>query len=155
MAYVDERIEGVPAVPMQGRAPLLPPQYVMPFILVTVLFFSWAIAAQLNDVLIRQFQKAFALTRGESGLIQTAFYGGYFLGALPAGFAMRKVGYKNGILIGLALYFTGALLFYPAAEVRQFVFFLVALYVIAFGLSFLETAANPYAAAGGATWLGA
>ena len=144
MAYVDERIEGVPAVPMQGRAPLLPPQYVMPFILVTVLFFSWAIAAQLNDVLIRQFQKAFALTRGESGLIQTAFYGGYFLGALPAGLAMRKVGYKNGILIGLALYFTGALLFYPAAEVRQFVFFLVALYVIAFGLSFLETAANPF-----------
>jgi FHS family L-fucose permease-like MFS transporter len=123
---------------------LLPARYVVPFILVTTLFFSWALAAQLNDVLIRQFQKAFDLTRGQSGLIQTAFYGGYFLGALPAGLVMRKVGYKNGILVGLALYFVGALLFYPAAELRQFVFFLGALYIIAFGLSFLETAANPF-----------
>jgi FHS family L-fucose permease-like MFS transporter len=70
---------------------------------VTALFFSWALAAQLNDVLIRQFQKALDLTRGQSGLIQTAFYGGYFLGALPAGLVMRKLGYKNGILVGLAL----------------------------------------------------
>ena len=144
MAYVEQA--AAPMARAQGRASLLPAQYVMPFILVTVLFFSWALAAQLNDVLIRQFQKAFALTRGESGLIQTAFYGGYFLGALPAGLVMRKVGYKNGILIGLALYFAGALLFYPAAEVRQFVFFLGALYIIAFGLSFLETAANPFVA---------
>jgi MFS transporter, FHS family, L-fucose permease len=127
-------------------APLLPARYVVPFILVTTLFFSWALAAQLNDVLIRQFQKALDLTRGQSGLIQTAFYGGYFLGALPAGLAMRRLGYKNGILIGLALYFIGALLFYPAAEMRTFAFFLAALYIIAFGLSFLETAANPFVA---------
>lgn len=119
MAYVDERIEAA-AVP--ARAPILPAHYVLPFILVTTLFFSWALAAQLNDVLIRQFQKAFDLTRGQSGLIQTAFYGGYFLGALPAGLVMRKVGYKNGILVGLALYFIGALLFYPAAEMRLFPF---------------------------------
>ena len=126
----------------------------VPFILVTTLFFSWALAAQLNDVLIRQFQKAFDLTRGQSGLIQTAFYGGYFLGALPAGLVMRRVGYKNGILVGLALYFVGALLFYPAAEMRLFAFFLAALYVIAFGLSFLETAANPFVAVMGPTQTG-
>ena len=82
MAYVDERIEAASA---PGHAPILPARYVLPFILVTTLFFSWALAAQLNDVLIRQFQKAFDLTRGQSGLIQTAFYGGYFLGAIPAG----------------------------------------------------------------------
>ncbi|MET0532883.1 MAG: L-fucose:H+ symporter permease [Steroidobacter sp.] len=130
--------------PAAERTPILPAHYVVPFILVTTLFFSWALAAQLNDVLIRQFQKALDLTRGQSGLVQTAFYGGYFLGAIPAALAMRKFGYKYGILIGLALYFIGAVLFYPAAEVRQFGFFLFALYIIAFGLSFLETAANPF-----------
>jgi MFS transporter, FHS family, L-fucose permease len=126
------------------RAPILPARYVVPFVLVTTLFFSWALAAQLNDVLIRQFQKALDVTRGQSGLVQTAFYGGYFLGAIPAALAMRRFGYKYGILIGLALYFIGAVLFYPAAELRQFAFFLLALYIIAFGLSFLETAANPF-----------
>ena len=150
---VDEQVVGARAVPPVEAGspplPILPSRYVLPFILITTLFFSWALAAQLNDVLIRQFQKAFALTRGQSGLIQTAFYGGYFLGALPAGLIMRKVGYKRGILIGLALYVSGALLFYPAAETRLFVFFLGALYVIAFGLSFLETAANPFVAAMG------
>ena len=149
MAYVDERIEA--AATAHPPAPLLPARYVVPFILVTTLFFSWALAAQLNDVLIRQFQKAFDLTRGQSGLIQTAFYGGYFLGALPAGLVMRRVGYKNGILVGLALYFVGALLFYPAAELRLFIFFLAALYIIAFGLSFLETAANPFVSVMGPT----
>ena len=126
------------------RAPILPARYLVPFVLVTTLFFSWALAAQLNDVLIRQFQKALDVTRGQSGLVQTAFYGGYFLGAIPAALAMRRFGYKYGILIGLALYFIGAVLFYPAAELRQFAFFLLALYIIAFGLSFLETAANPF-----------
>lgn len=130
--------------PTSERTPILPARYVVPFILVTTLFFSWALAAQLNDVLIRQFQKALDLTRGQSGLVQTAFYGGYFLGAIPAALAMRRFGYKYGILIGLALYFIGAVLFYPAAELRQFAFFLLALYIIAFGLSFLETAANPF-----------
>lgn len=137
-------VEPLMTSPASERTPILPAHYVVPFILVTTLFFSWALAAQLNDVLIRQFQKALDLTRGQSGLVQTAFYGGYFLGAIPAALAMRKFGYKYGILIGLALYFIGALLFYPAAEVRQFAFFLLALYIIAFGLSFLETAANPF-----------
>ena len=130
-----------------GRGPvLLERQYLLPFLLVTTLFFSWALAAQLNDILIRQFQKALELSRGQAGLIQTAFYFGYFFGAIPAGMAMRRFGYKNGILIGLALYCGGALIFYPAAEVRMFGLFLMALYLIAFGLAFLETAANPYVA---------
>lgn len=133
-----------------SAARLLESKYVFPFLLVTVLFFSWALAAQLNDVLIRQFQKAFDLTRGQSALIQTAFYGGYFLGAIPAGMLMRRIGYKNGILVGLALYFLGAVLFYPAAEIRIFACFLAALYIIAFGLAFLETAANPFVSVMGA-----
>lgn len=112
--------------------------------LVTTLFFSWALAAQLNDILIRQFQKALELSRGQSGFIQTAFYFGYFFGAIPAGLAMKRFGYKNGILIGLFLYCGGALMFYLAAEIRAFGVFLAALYIIAFGLAFLETAANPY-----------
>lgn len=125
---------------------LLEKKYVLPFLLVTTLFFSWALAAQLNDILIRQFQKALELSRGQAGFIQTAFYFGYFFGAIPAGLAMRKFGYKNGILIGLALYCGGALIFYPAAELRTFGIFLMGLYIIAFGLAFLETAANPYVA---------
>jgi len=137
-------VEQLITPPASERTPILPAQYVVAFVLVTTLFFSWALAAQLNDVLIRQFQKALDVTRGQSGLIQTAFYGGYFLGAIPAALAMRRFGYKTGILIGLALYFIGAVLFYPAAELRQFMFFLLALYIIAFGLSFLETAANPF-----------
>ena len=123
---------------------LLERKYLLPFLLVTTLFFSWALAAQLNDILIRQFQKALELSRGQAGLIQTAFYFGYFFGAIPAGLTMKRFGYKNGILVGLALYCGGALMFYPAAEVRVFGFFLAALYIIAFGLAFLETAANPY-----------
>lgn len=126
------------------RPVLLEKKYLLPFLLVTTLFFSWALAAQLNDILIRQFQKALVLSRGQAGFIQTAFYFGYFFGAIPAGLVMKRFGYKNGILVGLTLYCAGALMFYPAAEVRVFGFFLAALYIIAFGLAFLETAANPY-----------
>jgi MFS transporter, FHS family, L-fucose permease len=118
--------------------------YALAFALVTSLFFMWAIANSFNDVLIKQFQKALDLTRMQSGLVQTAFYFGYFTMALPAGRVMQRFGYKNGILVGLALYAIGAVLFFPAAELREFSFFLLALYVIASGLAFLETAANPY-----------
>ncbi len=126
------------------RAPLVERRFRVAFILVTSLFLSWALAASLNDVLIRQFQKALALTRTQSSLIQLAFYIGYFCAALPAGMLIRRLGYKSTILAGLALYALGAFLFYPAAEAEQFPFFLAALYIIAFGLAFLETAANPY-----------
>jgi FHS family L-fucose permease-like MFS transporter len=96
--------------------------------------------------LIRHFQAALDLTRGQSSLIQLAFYIGYFCAALPAGLVIRRFSYKGGILVGLALYAAGAFAFYPAAEARSYAAFLVALYIIAFGLAFLETSANPYVA---------
>ncbi len=128
------------------RAPIVERRFLWPFCLVTSLFLSWALAASLNDVLIRHFQSALDLTRGQSSLIQFAFYIGYFCAALPAGLVVRRLGYKGGILIGLILYAAGAFAFYPAAEARSYFEFLAALYVIAFGLAFLETSANPYVA---------
>ncbi len=125
-------------------APLVSRGYGVAFALVTCLFFMWAIANNFNDILIKQFQKALELTRMQSGLVQTAFYFGYFTMALPAGRLIGRIGYKNGILVGLGLYAAGALLFFPAATVRNFGVFLFALYVIAAGLAFLETAANPF-----------
>jgi MFS transporter, FHS family, L-fucose permease len=119
---------------------------VLPFFLVTALFFLWGVPNNLNDVLIRQFMKSFALTRFEAGLVQSAFYIGYFLLAIPAALLMRKKGYKFGIVVGLLLYASGAFLFWPAAVVGRYGFFLFALFVIASGLSFLETASNPFIA---------
>ncbi len=116
----------------------------LPFVLVVSLFFLWGVANNLNDILIRQFKKVFELNDLQSGLVQSAFYLGYFLFALPAGLFLQRWGYKGGIVLGLLLYATGALLFYPAAEVRAYSLFLLALFVIASGLAFLETSANPY-----------
>ncbi|MDV6330981.1 L-fucose:H+ symporter permease [Asticcacaulis sp. 201] len=123
--------------------------YTAGFVLVTSLFFLWAIANNFNDILIRQFQKALDLTRAQAGLIQFAFYLAYFLMALPAGFLMKRFGYRVGILAGLSLYACGALLFFPAAIVREYSVFLAALFVLASGAAFLETAANPYIVAFG------
>jgi MFS transporter, FHS family, L-fucose permease len=118
--------------------------YLLPFILVTSLFFLWGLANILNSALIAQFQPVFEISRAQALLIETAFYFGYFTIALPAGFFMQRFDYKKGILVGLVLYALGAFLFIPAAEFLTFGFFLVALYIIASGLAFLETAANPY-----------
>jgi len=118
----------------------------LPFVLVTSLFFLWGVPNNLNDVLIRQFMKSFAISRFQAGLVQSAFYLGYFLLATPAALLMRKYGYKAGFLAGLCLLGTGTLLFWPAAIVARYSFFLIALFVIASGLSFLETAANPFIA---------
>ncbi|WP_425997550.1 L-fucose:H+ symporter permease [Caulobacter sp. DWR1-3-2b1] len=115
----------------------------LPLVLITALFFLWGVANNLNDVLIPQFKKTFTLNDWQSGLVQSAFYMGYFVLALPAGMVMRRFGYKSAVVVGLILYGTGALLFYPAAEARQYSYFLVALFVIASGLAFLETSANP------------
>jgi FHS family L-fucose permease-like MFS transporter len=125
---------------------LFPAGHLVPFILVTGLFFLWAIPNNLNDVLIRQFMKSFTLTRTQAGLVQFAFYLGYFFLAMPAALLMRKAGYKAGIVIGLLLFGTGCFLFWPAALAGRYVFFLCALFVIASGLSFLETASNPFIA---------
>src|ERR1700730_15539404 len=125
-------------------APITERRYVLPLILVTSLFFLWAFGVNLNDILIPHLKKAFRLTDFRSSLIQTAFFGGYFLAALPAGWLMEKIGYKRGILVGLLTCATGALLFIPAASVRLYIFFLFALFVMACGQVVLEVAANPY-----------
>lgn len=118
--------------------------YTIPLILVTSLFFLWGLANSLNGTLVKQFQTALDLQRWQANIVETAFYAGYFVMALPAGMVMRKYGYKMGILLGLILYAAGAFLFYPAAEVRVYSFFLLALFMIASGIAFLETAANLY-----------
>lgn len=139
--------EAPPSAPAHGA--FITPGYKAGFALVVSLFFLWAIANNFNDILIRQFQKALDLNRAEAGLIQFIFYIGYFTMALPAGMVMRRFGYRAGILTGLGLYAVGALLFYPAAEIRVYAAFLGALFVLAAGAAFLETAANPYIVAFG------
>lgn len=114
-----------------------------PLVLIVALFFLWGVANNLNDVLIPHLKKAFFLTDLQSGLVQSAFYLGYFFLALPAGLLMRCYGYKAAVIVGLLLFGAGALLFWPAAELRRYEFFLSALFVIASGLAFLETSANP------------
>ena len=113
------------------------------FTLVVSLFFLWGLANNLNDILIKQFKKAFELSDFRAGLVQSAFYAGYFLLAIPASLCMRRFGYKAALLLGLVLYAGGAFLFYPAAALCTYALFLGALFVIASGLAFLETAANP------------
>jgi len=129
---------------MGASAPITERRYVVPFALVTSLFFLWAIGVNLNDILIQHLKKAFGLTDFQSSLIQSAFFGGYFLAALPAGWLMQRLGYKRGILTGLLICATGAFLFIPAASIRVYGFFLFALFLMACGQSFLEVAANPY-----------
>jgi MFS transporter, FHS family, L-fucose permease len=119
-------------------------RYIAPFILITSLFFLWAFGVNLNDILIPRFKNAFQLSDFQSSFIQVAFFSGYCLAALPAGRLMEKIGYKRGILTGLALCASGALLFVPASAAGTYAFFLVALFVMACGQSFLEVAANPY-----------
>ena len=129
---------------MSQPAPLTERKYLLPFVLVTSLFFLWSIGVNLNDVLIPHLKKAFDLSDFKSSLIQVAFFGGYFLAALPAGRLMEKIGYKKGILFGLVICAAGTLLFLPAASSRTYGFFLVALFVMSCGQSFLEVGANPY-----------
>jgi len=125
-------------------APLTERRYALPFVLVTSLFFLWSIGVNLNDVLIPHLKKAFDLTDFQSSFIQVAFFGGYFLAAFPAGRLMEKIGYKKGILLGLLICALGTLLFLPAASSRTYGFFLLALFVMSSGQSFLEVGANPY-----------
>jgi len=125
---------------------LLARENLLPFVLVTALFFLWGIPNNLNDVLIRQFMTSFEITRFKAGLVQSAFYMGYFLLSMPAALVMRRFGYKAGLVSGLLLYACGTLLFWPAAIAASYGFFLCALFVIASGLAFLETGANPFIA---------
>lgn len=118
--------------------------YLFPLILVTSLFFLWGLAYGLLDVLNKHFQELLNITKTRSTLLQAAYFGAYFLIALPAGLFMNKYGYKKGIITGLLLYTVGALLFFPSAQFASYNFFLLSLFILAAGLTFLETAANPY-----------
>ncbi len=124
--------------------PLLDARYRVPFWTVTALFFLWAVPNNLNDVLIRQFMKSFQISRLQAGLVQSAFYFGYFCVSMPAAVVLRRFGYRAGLVSGLLLYAFGCLLFWPAALVNRYSFFLVALFVIAAGLAFLETGAASF-----------
>jgi FHS family L-fucose permease-like MFS transporter len=130
----------------EKKSRLVSADMILPFILVTTLFFMWGIPNNLNGVLIKQFMKSMEISRFQAGLIQSAFYMGYFVLAIPAGILMRRYSYKAGIVSGLLLYATGCMLFWPAALIGQYGFFLAALFVIASGLAFLETGANPFIA---------
>lgn len=116
----------------------------LPFILLCTLFLLWAVGNNLNDILLPQFQSAFSLNNFQAGLIQSSFYFGYFLVPIPAGLVMNRFGYKAGILFGLFFYAIGATMFVPAAHLMNYSLFLFSLFIIAAGLGFLETAANPF-----------
>jgi FHS family L-fucose permease-like MFS transporter len=121
--------------------------YLFAFILVTCLFFLWGFAHNLDPILIPHLKRSFTLTNTQATLIDSAVFIAYFLMALPAGFIMKRFGYKAGIIVGLLLFSAGSFMFLPAADHQSYNYFLIALFVIACGLTILETAANPYAAA--------
>jgi FHS family L-fucose permease-like MFS transporter len=133
------------------EAPLIPYGRMIPFIVVTPLFFLWAIPNNLTDFLIRQFMKSFEINRSSAAQLQIGIFVGYFLMAIPAGQLMRYFGYKVGLVTGLILMGTGCWLFYPAAHLDVYSFFVAAQFVIGCGLSFLETGANSFIAQLGPT----
>jgi MFS transporter, FHS family, L-fucose permease len=132
------------AAAAEAHAPVVPAGILLPFCLVTTLFALWGFANDVTNPLVRAFKEIFLISNVQSSLVQTAFYGGYATMALPAAIFIRRFSYKSGILVGLGLYACGALLFIPASILMEFSLFLVALYVLTFGLAFLETTANPY-----------
>jgi MFS transporter, FHS family, L-fucose permease len=123
---------------------LLPKALLLPFILITSLFALWGFANDITNPMVAAFKRVLELNNVQASLVQMAFYGGYFTMALPAAIFIKKYSYKTGVLIGMGLYAFGALLFYPAAAWESYFFFLMALYILTFGLAFLETTANPY-----------
>ena len=123
---------------------VVPGNYLIPFILITLLFPLWGFANDITNPLVAVFKTVMETSNAKAALIQFAFYGGYATMAIPAALVVKKYSYKRGILLGLSLYAAGAFLFYPAAKYEMFGFFLVSLYILTFGLAFLETTANPY-----------
>lgn len=129
----------------QKRQPLTTKEYLIPFVLITSLFFLWGFARAILDVLNKHFQNNLNISISQSALIQVTTYLGYFLMAIPAGLFINRFGYRRGVVTGLILFGLGSLLFIPCASVGTFYAFLAALFVIGCGLVFLETSANPYA----------
>ncbi len=119
-------------------------KYLLPFIIITSLFALWGFANDITNPMVAAFRTVMETTNAKASLIQFAFYGGYATMAIPAALFVQRFSYKKGILLGLALYATGALLFFPAAHFQQFEMFLISLYILTFGLAFLETTSNPY-----------
>ena len=132
------------------KPPLVANTIIVPFVLITSLFALWGFANDITNPMVSAFKKVLELSNTQASLVQAAFYGGYFTMAIPAALFVNKFSYKKGIMLGLVLYAAGALLFYPAAAYENFTFFLLALYILTFGLAFLETTANPYILAMGA-----
>ncbi|MEB2782389.1 L-fucose:H+ symporter permease [Algoriphagus sp. C2-6-M1] len=129
---------------MTQKPALVPKELIIPFILITSLFALWGFANDITNPMVAAFKRVLELNNTQASWVQMAFYGGYFTMALPAAFFIKKYSYKTGILLGLGLYGFGALLFYPAAAWESYGFFLASLYILTFGLAFLETTANPY-----------
>ena len=119
-------------------------RYLVPFILVTSLFLLWGIANNMTDTILSAFKRIMSMSDAQTSLIQFAFYGSYFCFALPAALYIRRKSYKSGVILGLILYASGAILFFPAAKAASYAFYLVAIYIMAGGCSVLETTANPY-----------
>lgn len=126
------------------KIPVVSKSVLIPFILITSLFALWGLANDMTNPMVRGFQKVLELSNTQASLVQLAFYGGYFTMAIPAALFVNRFSYKKGVLLGLVLYAVGALLFYPAAAKESYGFFLAALYILTFGLAFLETTSNPY-----------
>ena len=128
----------------EKKIPVVSKQVLVPFILITSLFALWGFANDITNPMVSAFKKILELNNTQASWVQMAFYGGYFTMAFPAAMFVKKYTYKKGIILGLILYAFGALLFYPAAAYEEFGFFLAALYILTFGLAFLETTANPF-----------
>jgi len=126
------------------KVPVVAKSVIVPFILITSLFALWGFANDITNPMVRAFQKVLELSNVEASYVQLAFYGGYGCMAIPAAWFVNKYSYKKGVLIGLALYSIGALLFFPAAQYESYAFFLASYYILTFGLAFLETTSNPY-----------
>lgn len=127
-----------------SKARFIPPGILLPFILITSLFFLWGLANNMTDTLLAAFKKIMSMSDFQTSWIQLAFYGSYFCLALPAAIFIKKFTYKSGVLLGLGFFVLGSLLFYPASLSMKYGHFLVALFILAGGLSVLETASNPY-----------
>lgn len=128
----------------ETKKPLVPRKYLFTFILVTTLFALWGFANDITNPMVAAFQTVMELSAAKASMVQFAFYGGYATMAVPAALFIRKFSYKSGIMLGLTLYAGGAFLFIPAAAYQEFTFFCLSLYILTFGLAFLETTANPF-----------
>lgn len=126
------------------KPPVVPRQYLLAFILLTTCFAAWGAANNMTDPLVKVFSRIFSMTNLQGALVQFSFYGAYFCLALPAALIIKRFSYKTGVLVGLGLFIIGALLFYPASQSMTYIHFLLAIYILASGLSILETSCNPY-----------